>query len=216
MNCKGLALEDLTCFWFSGIGSQTSHSALRVLSAPGPLACLRSSPSVPKMTLEFLACSSGRTDLGSACSPGSVLDCRRLARSSVLGHFGKGCVRVPGPYVGEVFFTGAFAPPRPSPVGVRGGPGLSRPPPQQMLRSPFCSGPVARRRESNGGICLERCLECRQAPALESWNSSAWERVPEKTNLRSRLRWEKACVRGGSVRDLGRGLAGLDPCLWRV
>lgn len=89
VNFKGLALEDLTCFWFSG--TKTSHSTLRVLSTPYPLACLHSSPSLSKMTLESLACFSGYINLDSPCRPGSVLNYTRLASNGVLGDFGEGC-----------------------------------------------------------------------------------------------------------------------------
>lgn len=77
--------------------------------------------------------------------------------------------------------------------------------PQQMT-FPFCSRAVlGRKGGGEEGRMLEHCLLCYQTPALESWKGSTWERVPEKTNFRSRLIWEKACEHGGSFGDLGRG-----------
>lgn len=56
---------------------------------------------------------------------------------------------------------------------------------------------------------LEQCLLCYQASALESWKGSTWERVPEKTNFRSRLIWEKACVHGAASGTLAGAAAGV-------
>lgn len=67
-------------------------------------------------------------------------------------------------------------------------------------------------RRVGGFRALEQCLSCYQTSALESWKGSTREGVPEKTNFRSRLMWEKACVHGGSFRDLGRGLGRPGPC----
>lgn len=58
---------------------------------------------------------------------------------------------------------------------------------------------------------LEQCLLHYQASALESWKGSTWESVPEKTNFRSRLIWEKACVRRAASGTLAGAEAGLGP-----
>lgn len=126
---------------------------------------------------------------------------------------------VHGPRLGAIFFGGVFVPLWPSchpsapcPVSVRGGPGPSCRPPCRCLSRPAlaCS-------EGGGGCrALEQCLSCYQTSALESWKGSTGEAVPEKTNFRSRLMWEKACVHGGSFGDLGRGLGRPGPRPWRI
>lgn len=71
---------------------------------------------------------------------------------------------------------------------------------------PSCSGVVLSERGTNGGFWSGAPYAIR-LQHLESWKGSTWERVPEKTNFRSRLVWEKAHVHGGGFRDLVRGLA---------
>lgn len=77
------------------------------------------------------------------------------------------------------------------------------PSPTQMP-FPSCSRVVLSERGRNGGSWSGASCAIR-IQHLESWKGSTWERVPEKTNFRSRLIWEKAHVHGGSFGDLGRG-----------
>jgi hypothetical protein len=77
---------------------------------------------------------------------------------------------------------------------------------------PSCSGVILRKRERDGGFWSGASYAIR-LQLLESWKGSTWERVPEKTNFRSWLIWEKTHVHRGSFRDLGRDLVRLDPGL---
>ena len=83
---------------------------------------------------------------------------------------------------------------------------------QQHMPFPSCSGVVLSERGNNRRFWIGASYAIR-LQHLESWKGSTWERVPEKTNFRSWLIWEKAHVHGGSFRDLGKSLGRLGPCL---
>lgn len=130
-------------------------------------------------------------------------------------------VGVRGPQVGEAFFRGVSAHyglpsthlslSQSMSMVVLVSP-ASPPHLPQHMPFPSCSGVVLSERGNSGRfwICASYAIRLQH---LESWTGSTWERVPEKTNFRSWLIWEKAHVHGGSFRDLGKGLGGLGPCL---
>lgn len=222
----GLAFEELTSFWPSGIGSSTS---LWYCGCSGPLPPLPAFPA-PLPSQSDLRVSGSllrKRYLDGPRRPRSIPSHGGPTASSVLPGFGESCHQMeekaqhggPGSQWGGPGLLWRWVGPSSAfPPSTWAFPGQcpwwswSLLPSPKWMPVPSCSRVVLSTRGRNGGPWSSASYAIR-IQHLESWKVSTWERVPEKTNFRSQLIWEKAHVHGGSFRDLGRGLGGLGPCL---
>lgn len=168
----------------------------------------QNNPRVSKST------SQENTHLDCPRRPGSVLNYRGPTRNFVLDDSGKRCLQlrksvrtygVQGPWAGEAFFQrcvyGISSPPPacPSVCVPWWSWSPASPPTSHSICLSLLPGVVLSERGNNGRFWIGASYAIR-LQYLESWKGSTWERVPEKTNFRSWLIWEKAHVHRGSFR----------------